>query len=202
MIPNTKKAWRHLTQRCSVGVLGVFGSLGGLCPLGTLGVIFFLLFMVWTTFGTLGMVKVMLKFHRNCVCGFWEVTSICGWMAWLTDEWTTHHPISSPELRSRWAENQGLGGFTEGFPPKIGICFLLRSYTANFDETSSQPQYPWCTKICSGHLKNTLGSNGVYGEGVGLKIYICFPLWKQKHNFDETWPQPSSLMMYQSVFTL
>ena len=34
-----------------------------------------------------------------------------------------------------------------------------------------------------------------------LKIGICFVLQNYTHNFDETWPQPSSPMMYQSVLT-
>ena len=30
---------------------------------------------------------------------------------------------------------------------------------------------------------------------------ICFHLWNCTHNFDETWPQPSSPVIYQRLFT-
>ena len=54
------------------------------------------------------------------------------------------------------------------------------------------------TKFCSCHKKNRVLRR--CKEGLPPKICICFLLWNYTHNFDETWPQPSSPLMYQRLF--
>ena len=56
----------------------------------------------------------------------------------------------------------------------------------------------WClTKVCWPH-QNLCSLKGSTGEGFWpLKIDICSLLRNNTHNFDKTWPQPSSPVMYQ-----
>ena len=49
------------------------------------------------------------------------------------------------------------------------------------------------------HNNKKLGSKGFCG-GLPSKICICFLFWSHTHNFDETWPQPLSPVMYQGLF--
>ena len=52
----------------------------------------FLFLFLWTNFGTSRMIKVVVKFHQNCVCGFGEESKYIYWGA--TD--TTPPPRRSP----------------------------------------------------------------------------------------------------------
>ena len=46
-----------------------------------------------------------------------------------------------------------------------------------------------------------IGVHGILHRGSPPKeVFAFFLLWNHTHNFDETWSQPSSPMMYQSLF--
>ena len=96
----------------------------------------------------------------------------------------------------------GSEGGLWGLPPKIGICFLLRNYTCNSDETWPQPSSPVTYQSLFMALKKNRGlgrsTEGVY-SGLSPQRDIYFLLRNDTHNSDETWLQPSSPMVYQSL---
>ena len=73
--------------------------------------------------------NIVVKFHQNSMCIFREeVAGICG----QTDlrRQTTRHPISSPELRSRWAKKLSTH-FLQQESYKGSVIFTFMTMTPN-----------------------------------------------------------------------
>jgi len=110
--------------------------------------------MSWTNFATSRVMKVVVNFHWNCECCFREeAASVCG----RTDWRTTRHPISSPELCSKWAQNQGVRvvNVCPGLTPNQIRYFLsspkLHKHTI-WMKLDHNLHHPWCENFHHGLL--------------------------------------------------